>query len=267
MLRRFPGGIEFHGQGDAQVHALGERRRVHRRRGSGGERDPQTEYGGGIAPSTFSGEIWVPDPTGTDLEAESGNEAVTGSHAKDGQTVAGVPELLYAGEASADGISHHRREVRRNRGAWAGRVELGARESCTCSSRPPVVGAHRRDAVGARRSPVHSSRRSGNSGWATQPGRDGAGRWPLEMREQAEGPVKIRVRDSRNTCSEHSNSTSRPQAPILDSRWHRRLGLWVPQFGGGHANLLCAQLRVRFSWQFWPLELKQCRRRVHHPDP
>ncbi len=60
------------------------------------------KYGGGIAPSTFSGEIWVPDPTGTDLEAESGNEVVTGSYANNGQTVAGVPEF-YAGEVSADG--------------------------------------------------------------------------------------------------------------------------------------------------------------------
>ena len=77
------------------------------------------KYGGGIAPSTFSGEIWVPDPTGTDLEAESGNEAVTGSYANNGQTVAGVPESLRRrGECRWQ--LHHRREVRRNRGYGRG---------------------------------------------------------------------------------------------------------------------------------------------------
>ncbi len=59
-------------------------------------------HGSGLAPSTFSGSIWVPNPTDPYFEAESGNELVTGSFPNGGPLAPTIPEFVVD-EVSAVG--------------------------------------------------------------------------------------------------------------------------------------------------------------------
>ncbi len=56
----------------------------------------------GVSPSTYTGTIWVSNPTDPYFESESGNDVVTGSYPNNGDLIIGVPELVVD-EVSAVG--------------------------------------------------------------------------------------------------------------------------------------------------------------------
>lgn len=60
------------------------------------------KYNGGVSPSTYTGTIWVSNPTDPYFESESGNDVVTGSYPNNGGLIIGVPELVVD-EVSAVG--------------------------------------------------------------------------------------------------------------------------------------------------------------------
>lgn len=68
----------------------------------GGVGTLQLTWNDGASPSTYTGNIWVPNPTDPFFTSESGNDVVTGSYPNGGPLTTTVPEL-EAHEVSAVG--------------------------------------------------------------------------------------------------------------------------------------------------------------------